>query len=183
MTYTYPAARRALHWIIAVLVLLMLPFGMIFTNFDNKPAIEGILGAGSFDVMFDLHKSTGILILCLMVIRIVLAFIQPKPPYRAPLTKAEKAGSGAVHGLLYALLVIMPVLGWVGVSAYRAPLPFYGLFQVPPIVAQNRPMAENAFELHELAAKIVIVLLIANIGAALYHGFVKKDGLLRRMLG
>ena len=182
MTYSYPTARKVLHWTIAILVIAMLPAGMIFTDFDNKPAIEGIFGAGSFNVFYDLHKSTGFLILFLMVVRIALAFIQPKPPYEVPLTKAEKAGSGAVHGLLYVLLFALPILGWLGVSAFDAPLPVFGLFDMPALVEKDRELSRTMFEWHEIAAKIVIALLIAHIGAALYHGLVKKDGLLRRML-
>jgi len=183
MSYSYPFARKVLHWIIAVLVILMLPYGMIFTDFDNKPAIEGILGVGSFDLMYGLHKSTGFLVLGLMLLRVLMAFILPKPPYETPLTKAEKAGSSAVHGLLYLLLIAMPVIGWIGVSAYRAPLPFFGLFEIPPIVAQNRPLAESAFGWHGLVGKIIIGLITVHIAAALFHGLVKKDGLLRRMIG
>ncbi|SOH92534.1 cytochrome b561 [Monaibacterium marinum] len=183
MSYSYPTARKALHWIIAILVLAMLPMGLIFTDFDNKSAIEGALGEGSFDLVYGIHKSTGFLILGLMLLRTVMAFFQPKPPYEVPLTKVEKAGSGAVHGLLYLLLIAVPVLGWIGVSAYRAPLPFYGLFEMPPIVAQDREFSHTALGAHGIAAKVVMALLVAHIGAALFHGFVKKDGLLRRMIG
>lgn len=183
MIYSYPTAWKALHWIIAILVIAMLPAGLIFTDFDNKPAIEGLFGVGSFDVFYNLHKSTGFLILFLMLVRIGVAFSQSKPPYQTPLTATEKAGSGAVHGLLYVLLIAVPVLGWIGVSAYRAPLPVYGLFDMPPIAAQDRPFSEAVLNWHGIAANVVIALVTVHIAAALYHGLVKKDGLLRRMFG
>ncbi|WP_316014886.1 cytochrome b [Roseobacter sp. HKCCA0434] len=181
MIHSYPRLRRWLHWTIAVLVIAMLPMGMIFTDFDNRGAIEGIFGEGSFNVFYDLHKSTGFLILFLMLVRIVAAIRLPKPPYAVPLTGLERAGSGAVHGLIYVMLLAMPLLGWLGVSAYDAPLPVFGLFEMPALIGRDRDLSEDFFEWHEIGAKIVIALVVVHIGAALYHQLVKKDGLIRRM--
>ncbi|MEL6128141.1 MAG: cytochrome b [Pseudomonadota bacterium] len=183
MRTTYSGLQKGLHWIIALLVIGMIPAGFIFTDFDNKAAIEGVFGVGSFNVFYNMHKSTGFLILFLMLLRVVVKLVSRKPEYEVPLTGPEKAASGAVHGLFYVLLIALPVLGWAGVSAYSAPLPVYGLFDMPPLVAKDRDLSETLFEFHGLIAVIVAGLVFAHIGAALYHQFVKKDGLIRRMTG
>lgn len=180
---TYSRTRRILHWTIALLVIAMLPAGAIFTDFDNRAAIEGLFGEGSFDLFYNAHKSTGFLVLFLMILRIAMSFIQPKPDYNPPLTSLEKAGSGAVHGVLYLLLVAMPLLGWAGVSAYDAPLPVYGLFDMPALLEKNRDLSEVLFSWHGYVAWAIVAFVAMHIGAALFHQFVKKDGLIRRMWG
>ena len=183
MRTSYSGLQKALHWIIALLVIGMIPGGLIFTDFDNKDAIEGIFGAGSFNTFYDAHKSTGFLILFLMLVRIVVKLMSTKPAYEVPLTGPEKAASGAVHGLFYVLLIVVPVLGWIGVSAFPAPLPVYGLFDMPAIVGKDRDLSRLVLDYHGWLAIFVAALVFAHIGAALFHQYVKKDGLIRRMTG
>ncbi|RED12107.1 cytochrome b [Pontivivens insulae] len=182
-TNTYSRTRRFLHWSIAILVIAMIPAGSIFTDFDNRAAIEATFGEGSFGFFYDMHKSVGFLVLFLMVARIAMIFIHPKPDYDPELTKPEKAGSGAVHGLLYLVLIAMPILGWAGVSAFDAPLPVFGLFDMPAILEKDRELSRTLLDWHEIVGKVIIGLVVVHIAAALFHQFVKKDGLIRRMLG
>jgi len=90
--------------------------------------------------------------------------------------------AGAVHALLYLLLLAMPIVGWWATSAYGAPISVFWLFELPPLVAQDKAVAERVFALHGALGLVLIALVAAHAGAALHHHFVKGDGILRRML-
>lgn len=178
----YNRVRRWLHWAIAALVLGTIPLGLAFTNFDYKPALEAALGKGAFDAGYSLHKSVGLLVLALMVARIAAKLLWPDPEHRPPLPAFNRVASRAAHGLLYVLLLAGPLLGWAGVSAYPAPLPFFGLFEAPPLIGPDRPLAETLLVLHRFAAYAIIAIAAVHIAAALHHGIVRRDGVLERML-
>jgi cytochrome b561 len=172
--------RRVLHWVVAVLVILMVPAGLIFTDFDNKPTIEGVFGEGSFDTFYNLHKSTGALVLALVMVRILGALLWPAPPHQA-IPGAQSVLARASHGAMYSLLVITPLLGWAGVSSYPAPLPVFGFFDLPTIVQPNRPVAEFLLQLHGASALTLIALAALHVAAAFYHRNVRKDGIFARI--
>ena len=182
MQYEYSPIQKWLHWIIAILVIAMIPAGLIFTDFDNKPAIEGLFGEGSFNMFYDGHKSMGFLILFLMILRLLFRAGRGSPPYRTKLTPFEKMASGGVHVALYVLLFAVPILGWAGTGAFPAPLPVFGLFDMPPILAPDRELSQFILGyLHGPIALLVAALAAMHIGAALYHGIVKRDGVMSRM--
>ena len=87
-----------------------------------------------------------------------------------------------MHGSLYVLLLAMPIVGYVANSAYGAPTPFFGLFNVPPIIAKNEALSEQLFAGHRLAGFLLIVLVAMHISAALFHYFIRRDTVLQRML-
>jgi cytochrome b561 len=89
--------------------------------------------------------------------------------------------SSIVHGLLYVLLLAMPVVGYVANSAYGEPTPFFALFKVPPVIAKDEALATTLFTVHRWAGWVLIVLVLMHIGAALYH-HLAGDNVLRRML-
>ena len=76
----------------------------------------------------------------------------------------------------------MPIVGYIANSAYGASTPFFGLFEVPPIIAKNEPLATQLFTLHRWVGWLVVLLVAMHIGAALYHQFVRRDSVLKRML-
>ena len=176
----YARPRRILHWTIAALVIAMLPAGWFFTDFDNKPAIEAALGEGSFNTLYDLHKSTGFLVLGLMALRIWAWRRWPNPDYAAPLPPAQAAASRRVHGAFYVLLIVVPVLGWAGVSAFPAPLPVFFLFDMPAIAPEDRGLSRRLLDAHGFLAISVGVLAVGHIGAALWHRR-RRDGVFARM--
>jgi cytochrome b561 len=172
--------RAALHWVVAALVVGMIPAGLIFTDFDNRPAIEAAFGPGSFDAIYNLHKAFGLTVLSLVLLRLIARRIWPDPAYTTPLTPLEAQVSRAAHWALYGLLVITPVLGWAGVSAYPAPLPVFGLFDAPRIASENRAWAETLLELHGICALALGSLAAIHVAAAILHAR-RGDGVMRRM--
>jgi cytochrome b561 len=173
--------RKLLHWIIAIMVIAMIPAGLIFTNFDNKPAIESLFGEGSFDQFFNMHKSIGLTVLALMGVRILAMLLWPAPEHSPPLGFFARFFGKATHGALYALLVLVPVLGWMGVSAFPAPLPVFGLFDAPPIAPENREMSKYVLWLHGLGAFAIAALVIVHVSAGVWHRSVRRDTVFNRV--
>jgi cytochrome b561 len=181
MTYELNPLRKLLHWVIALMVIAMIPAGLIFTDFDNKPMIESLFGEGSFNQFFDLHKSMGFTVLGLMGVRLLLALLWPAPPYDPPLSAPFRILGGATHGLLYALLIVVPVLGWIGVSAFPAPLPVFSLFSAPAIAPPDKELSRYALDLHSLLAFTLAALATLHVGAGIFHRNVLKDTVFNRV--
>ena len=87
-----------------------------------------------------------------------------------------------MHTSLYVLLLAMPIVGYIANSAYGAPTPFFGLFDLPPIVGKNEALATQLFTIHRWVGWLVIALVLMHVGAALYHYFIRRDNVLKRML-
>jgi cytochrome b561 len=172
----YPAASKWLHWLVALCVLITIPIALWMKNAAN-PALQNNL--------YNFHKSLGVLIFVLLVLRLANRLIVGAPAPEPTLKRWERAVSSAVHGLLYVLLLALPVVGYVANSAYGAagtPTPFFGLFELPPIVAPNEALAERLFTLHRRMGWVAALLAALHIAAALQHYFLRRDGVLQRML-
>jgi cytochrome b561 len=169
----YTGVARLLHWTTAVLVIAMIPAGFVLMS----------LPAGAVqDTAFNLHRSTGVLLFALTLFRIGWRLGHPPPPLPAGVPAAQRAIAHLAHLGLYALLLAMPVIGWWATSAYGAPIIVFGLFELPPLVAQDRALSERLFALHGYAGIALALLIVAHAGAALHHHFSRRDGVLQRML-
>src|SRR4029077_7777524 len=124
----------------------------------------------------DLHRSTGALILTLAIIRVGVRLAKGAPPPHPTLAPWQRVASLAVHRTLYVLIVLVPMLGWLATSAYGAPIIVYGLFELPPLLAKNEKLSDTLFLMHQTLALAMAAILVVHIGAALWHGFVKRDG-------
>ncbi|CAN7583520.1 cytochrome b [Bosea sp. LjRoot9] len=174
---TYSAAARHFHWATAAAVLVMLPLGFAMTYRGNTLDIWD----GLTDALFSTHKLIGFLLIWLVAGRLAYRLLRGAPPDEPSLLWWEKAVSHLVHWLLYGLLLIVPLLGWVGVSLYPS-LTLFGLFDLPRLAAPNQALAENVLRVHGKLAILTALLVGAHIAAALYHHLIRKDGVLRRML-
>ncbi|MEZ5764175.1 MAG: cytochrome b [Xanthobacteraceae bacterium] len=169
----YPPTSKWLHWLIAASVLVMIPIGIVM----------GRVGQGPLqNTLYDLHKSFGILILALMVARLVNRIVVGAPAPPPGLARWQRAVSSATHGLLYVLLILQAIGGWVANSAYRAPTPFFGLFELPALVAENRAFAEQVFGNHRVIGLVIAALAAMHIAAALQHYLITRDRVMQRML-
>jgi cytochrome b561 len=169
----YPPTSKLLHWLIAACVLIIIPVAIAMDRVGEGPAQ---------DALYNLHKSLGVLIFVLMVLRLINRVVTGAPAPDQAIERWQKAASSAVHGLLYVLLVAMPIGGYVANSAYGASTPFFGLFELPPIIGKNEALSERMFAVHTFAGWAVGVLALMHIGAALQHHFIHHDNVLRRML-
>lgn len=173
--------RRLLHWAVAILVLLMIPAGLIIADFDNRGPLETVFGEGAFDALYSAHKSVGVTVLALALLRIAALLVWPAPEHGPALTGWRLRAAKLNHGALYALLIVVPILGWMGVSAYRAPVPVFGLFEAPPIAAENRPVSEFLLGWHRALALTLAAVAAIHIAAAIQHRNIRRDGIFDRI--
>jgi cytochrome b561 len=169
----YPATSKLLHWLVAACVLATAPVALAMTRVEKGPAQ---------DALFAFHKSIGVLILILMILRLINRLAVGAPIAEPGIERWQKIASSVVHTSFYVLLIAMPIVGYVATSAYGAPPSFFGLFALPPIVEQNEALATPLFTLHRWVGYLVILLVLTHVGAALYHHFVRGDNVLQRML-
>ena len=169
----YDFTARVLHWVMAALVLAMVPLGIVAAN---------NMGGAMQTPLYNLHKSLGVVVAALIVVRLYWRLTHapiPLPPDFPPL---QRFAAGIVHFLLYALLLLQPFVGWIATAAYPAPVPIFGLFDMPAVWGADRPLSDRLFVVHRIMGVSIGLLAIMHIGAALHHHFVRRDGILRRML-
>lgn len=172
--YSYGSVTKFLHWLIFFLVLGMLLVGFFMDDIGDK-------GLKSQVIM--LHKLTGLTVLSLMIFRLIWALMNPKPQLPNGSKRWERIAEYAGHGLLYLLLIAMPLSGWLMVSAAGKPPTFFNLFAIPmPGVAGNDTLKHLGDSLHTIIAWTIIVIVSLHILAALRHHFFEKDDILLRML-
>jgi cytochrome b561 len=169
----YSVTARILHWLTAALVLTLLPLGVIIANEWGGPLQ---------DPLYDLHRSIGAVMILVIILRLGYRLTHQPLPLPADVPPFQQAAAHATHWALYALLVVQPFVGWVATSAYRAPIVVFGLFELPPIWPQDRPLSERLFVVHSLIAAAIAGLVAVHIGAAVYHHFVRRDRVLMRMI-
>jgi cytochrome b561 len=169
---TYTVTARIIHWITAAIVLSMIPIGFIMANLDSGP---------TQDFLFELHLSLGTMLLPLVLVRVVWRLTHTPPPLPSDIPPLQRFVASATHYLLYATLIVQPILGWIGVSAYRAPISFFGLFELPPIWREDRAFSDQIFVVHRNVAFIMAALILMHFGGAMYHQLIRQDHLLRRM--
>lgn len=179
----YGNVAMALHWLIAVAILLNLALGIFMANFqsDNDPSHFAIV---------QLHKSVGLTVLWLSVLRVLWRIVNPIPPLPDSLGPWLKVLARGTHYLLYFLIIFIPLTGWALVSSSPLGLPtsYFGLFHWPSIPfladltrAQKVPLRHDFFRVHMVLAFSAIALLLIHVAGALYHQFRGED-VLRRML-
>lgn len=171
-TDRYGTVSRVLHWLMALLVLVMFATGW---------GREFLPDAWGRTIML-IHKSTGVSILGLVVLRVLWRLFNKGPTLSGSVSRVLGLAAKAVHLLLYAMMLGMPVIGWALSSAAGRPVVFLGLFPLPSLVGPNKPLAHTLEEFHEAGALIFAALVAVHIAAALWHGIVLKDGVLNRML-
>ena len=172
-TQGYSLGARAFHWLTAALVLTSIPIGLTMVNVPN-------LGPTG-DTLFHLHRSIGALVLFITLARLIYRLGHPPPPLPDDMPASLQSVAHATHWALYALLVVQPILGWIATSAYRAPVLFFWLFDLPPIWPEDRPFSEMMFRVHMSLGVIIALLISIHIAAALYHHLILKDTVLKRM--
>ncbi|MGO4666493.1 cytochrome b [Bosea sp. 2RAB26] len=172
----YSPVARGFHWLIVALVLVMIPLGLAMTYRGKTLDIWDALT----NSLYSAHKLIGFTLLWLMAGRLAYRLLHGAPPDEPTLLWWHKAGSHLVHWLLYGLLLIVPILGWIGVSLFPA-LTIFDLFDLPALAAPNEDMAKKVLNIHGWLALGMALLIAAHIAAVIYHRFIRKDGVLRRM--
>ncbi len=171
---TYSTAARRFHWCTVGLLALQIPVGLFMVRYGAATDFAEPTGK-----LYDAHKLLGLAILLLAGSRLIYRLVHGAPADEPTLEPWEKLVSHVTHWAIYALLIVVPILGWLAVS-YYGPFEPFGI-KLPTLAAQNEASATRTFFLHMLAAYALIVLLGMHVGAALFHYFIRTDGVLRRM--
>ena len=172
---------RALHWVMALLILGMLGLGLYTANIAESLSER-------FELV-QLHKSFGFLVFVLAVLRLIWRFCNRHNPALPPdMQPWERIAAHISHIALYILMFAMPLTGWLMASASRAKEDLgirnmvFGLFEMPdPIVPGDNALAETFGTIHFYLAIALMAVLVVHIGASLKHHFVLRDDVLRRM--
>ena len=181
-----PAARRY-HWWVAALIFIQVPIGfymvyrgkeMVGVNDLGEP-VKGVWD-GLTNTLYSSHKTLGLIILFLVILRLAYRLTQGAPRSDPSVPPALTGIGHLVHWLLYLLLIAVPIGGYVA-SSFGNYLDVFGV-RLPTVTLENKEMSEQVYELHELGAKILIVLVLLHIGGALYHKLIRKDRVVERML-
>ena len=169
--YSNPA--RLLHWSVAVLILFQVPLAYYMIDLPLGPAkLES----------YALHKSIGLTIFGLSAARLAWRWIHPPPALPDGLVTYQRRLAYLTHVTLYVVTFAMPLTGWLSSSAANFPVSLFGWFTLPDLVAPN-PALHEALELgHRVLAYLLATAFVLHAGAALYHQFVLRDGVLAAML-
>ena len=165
---------QLLHWTIAVLILSIGAVGLVMGELPRSPKYFWVYTA---------HKSLGLTVLALVLVRIGWRLYAgaPRPVPGTPRLQALLAS--ATHGAIYLLILALPLSGWIYDSANALrPVRWFGLVEVPKLVAPDEALAASAHGAHEWLFWLLMALVAGHAGAALYHHFIQRDATLARML-
>jgi len=172
-TRAWGTLSKTLHWLI---VLLILNQWVIAARADALP-----MGPAKFQAIA-WHKSFGMTILALAIIRLVWRWLNPVPTLEGLARPWERMLASFSHLLLYGLIFAMPLSGWLMSSARNFPVSWFGILQFPDLVAPDKNLYERMHDLHGLLFASLVVVALLHIAGALKHQFIDKNEVLRRML-
>lgn len=170
----YSATAMLLHWLIAIAVIVNWRIAETAEHAASQEARSAIMGN---------HFALGVLIFVAIGLRFALRAGRGVPAPQAGHADWEKALAKLVHYLFYALLLVMPLAGWLAMSKYGAPISLWGLVEIPPLpVAPDPAGAKAIFEQHGTAGVVLLGLIVIHVLGTLKHTLLDKDGNLFRML-
>lgn len=170
---SYGIIAQALHWLVAAFVLVQLGLGLYAASLPVSLARLQWLSR---------HKSLGLAILALMILRLGWRSMNRPPALPDSMPRWERRAAATTHRLLYVLLVLAPLAGWLYASAAGLSVNWFGVVQVPDLLPKNPELSDLFKQTHRICVALLALLLVGHIGAALRHAFVLRDGVLRRML-
>ncbi len=179
----YSGAARAFHWLTVAFLLVQVPLGLAMVY---RGKVQNIWD-GVTNTLYSSHKLIGVIILFVVVLRLAYRLAQGAPASEPTITGWQRVVSALNHWGMYVLLIVIPVLGYLGVSYYPA-LDIFGVFSLPGLVPPLEPeqatqaMAATVFRYHALAAFTLIGLVGLHVAAALYHYVIRGDNVLGRMV-
>jgi cytochrome b561 len=162
----FSASQRILHWLMAVMVLTMLFIGV---------AMVSTVGPG-FITLIDIHKPLGIAILALVFIRLAVRWRLGSPPLPREMPPAQVAAAHLSHWALYALLLVMPLIGWGMLSAGGYPIVLWGPVHLPPILPHDDALYAILRRGHTVLAYLFFAIILMHFAAALFHALIRRDG-------
>lgn len=175
----YAAIQRILHWLIALIVLVLLAAGLVLGSLGYEGLVEQF-GNDITNLIYKMHKTFGVLVLALMALRLMLRLAIGAPAYARPLPGWQLAASRVSHWGFYLLLIAMPVVGWLGTAAGGYPVEFFN-WTLPGLIGKDPELSQALFDLHGLIGWLLMALILVHVAAALAHWLFWRDGVMGRM--
>ena len=169
--FLFHARARLLHWLMAPLLIAMLfiGIGMVSTT------------SSAYALLLATHKPLGVAILVLLVLRIAVRLRHRPPPLPADLPPSQRRAATFSHWLLYALMLAMPLTGWAMLSAAGHPVALGAGIVLPPIMPRDAALFAWLRGAHHWLALLLFATFLLHLAAALFHGLVRRDGVLASM--
>ena len=180
----YTPGAQWFHWITAALMFTLIPLGWIFGEFKTKgnpPTSFEAPFPGTPFAYASVHKTLGLVLFTLVVARILYRIANPPPALPGRMGDAQKLLSHASHWLLYAILLVMPISGYILSSAGKHPISLLGLADFPKLPV-SKAVGDTAESIHLYTQWAVYALILLHIAATAWHTFVRRDAILDRML-
>jgi cytochrome b561 len=169
----YGSLSIGIHW------LMVLLFVAVYGTVELHELFEK--GSDLRKVLMTWHFMLGMLVFVLIWLRLAARLSGPTPAILPEPPNLQQLASKLLHLALYALMIVMPLIGWLMLSAAGNPIPFFGL-ELPALIGENKNLAEQFKELHEIVGTTGYFLIGLHTVAALYHHYIKHDNTLTRML-
>ena len=168
----YSSLAIALHGLMALLIFVVFPLGVYMHELPLSPDKLKL---------YSYHKWIGITLLLLVAIRLIWRLAHTPPPLPDSVVAWQRRASAAVHGLLYLLMIAIPLSGWLMSSAKGFPVVWFGVLPLPDLVEKNRELGELLAEVHQVLNFTLLALVVMHVGAALQHHFIERQPFLQRM--
>ena len=169
----YTGVAMSLHWLIALMILLSLGVGLYMVELKLSPAKLQL---------YSWHKWAGVTIFALVLIRCVWRLTHTPPPLPSDLPRWQQLVAETTHYVLYALMIAIPLTGWLMSSAKGFQTVYFGILPIPDLLTKNKEWGDTLNLVHRYLNYTMIAIIAAHIGAATKHHFIDKDDVLRRML-
>ncbi|MGL4094325.1 cytochrome b [Agrobacterium cavarae] len=172
--YRYQPIQRFLHWTMAAMIITALGLGLYCSYLPH--------GSDQREFLLEIHKSLGMTALCLIVLRIPIRASSGEPAWRVPPSPLVRIASKAGHGLLYVLMLIMPVTGYMTSGSEGRSIPWFGLFSWPNFMTYSQSFGQTLSTVHDFGGYAFFAVLGLHLVAVAWHRLVKKDEVLSRMV-
>jgi cytochrome b561 len=172
-TRRYTATAVGLHWLMALLIVALLGVGFYMHDLPLSPWKLQI---------YSWHKWAGVTAFLLVLVRLAWRLGHRPPALPATMPPVMQLAAHAGHGLLYLLMIAIPLSGWLMSSAKGFPTVWFGVMPIPDLLGKNKELGDLLQEIHESLNLALIAVVVAHAGAALKHHFIDRDDILTRML-
>lgn len=174
----YGTVQKLLHWLVALLVVAQVGLGFWIGSLDPHDQSLAALAT----TLYQTHDGVGATILVVVLLRLLVRLTLGVPALPRGTPRWVDTVSHLNHRLLYLVLIVQPVIGYLLNGANGFPWSIYGLYNVPSIIAKNAVWADWLAEAHESVATALVVLIGLHLLGAFYHGVIRRDGVVRRIV-